>query len=121
MAYIQTDTWTEEAWGRPVTMYDSELHASDEEVADILVEQIIANGLSYTMENLEYKTITTLDDYTDEDIEIDTADFIDIKALEDWYESMTEEEAEAWEEKPDVTKEIDLYAAIGVLSPEARR
>lgn len=122
MAYIQTTRYSVMD-GEPQLgyMYESELIADDEEIADILVDKIIDDGLSCTMEHSEHKTVTTYDDYSEEEIEIDTADFLDIKALEGWYDSMTEEEAEAWDGKQEVMKEIDLYAVLGMLRPLSRK
>lgn len=129
MAYVRTWTEKEEAWGAPAYRIESELHATEEEVADLLVDSIIDEGVDnvivmatdYRGEKYPSATVTTIDDYTEEDIEIEVIDMVDIKHLYEWWDTMTEEEYEAWEAQSEDKKRIDLCAALGILTPEARQ
>ena len=128
MAYVRTWTEKEEAWGAPAYRTESELHATEEEVADLLVDRIIDEGVDnvivmatdYRGEKYPSATVATIDDYTDEQIEIEVIDMVDIKHLSNWWDAMTEEEYEAWEAQSEHNKRIDLYSALGVLTPTLR-
>lgn len=121
MAYIITHKWTEEAWGRPVDMHEHELITDENEVADLLVERINDEGIENVL--VGSVTVFTVDDYSEEEIEIDCGDWLDIDSLYEWHESFTDEEFEkefVTNGEEHIPEEI-LYARLGVLSPRARK
>lgn len=130
MAYVREWKEKEECWGAPCYRVERELMADEEEIADLLVDKVLDVGIddvvcysrSYTSKELYITApLSTIDDYTEEDIEIDAAEFVDVQHMYSVLTNMDEEDYNKWESQPDETKRIDLYAMLGVLTPESRR
>ena len=124
MASIRTFREREVCWGAPCTRLETEVDATEEEIADLLVEAILEDGL---IEVVTYKYdkeadritdksawVTTIDDFTEEQIDIDASEFVDLDLLVDLVREM--------EETPDTLEptELEIYAMIGVLPPQIR-